>query len=148
MNAREIMTTDILTLPPECSIREAVGKSRETKFQAFPVVDDTGILLGTLNIGRVLRQVMPPYILSGDLPSVPFAPDLDLLHERLATLGAQPVTAIMNTTPPVVRPDSSVLECAALMVNAPKTIHLLPVVEASRRLLGIVTPWDLIKEIA
>ncbi|MCH8041918.1 MAG: CBS domain-containing protein, partial [Nitrospinae bacterium] len=31
---------------------------------------------------------------------------------------------------------------------APKTIHLLPVVEASRRLLGIVTPWDLIKEIA
>ena len=148
MNARDIMTTNIVTLPPDCTIGEAVRRFGETKFQAFPVIDAAGSFLGTLNIWRVLRHVMPRYILSGDLPDVRFAPDLELLHERLATLRNEPVTTIMNTNPPIVRPEHSVLECAALMVNAPKTIHLLPVVEESGRLLGLVSPWDLIKEIA
>jgi CBS domain containing-hemolysin-like protein len=34
------------------------------------------------------------------------------------------------------------------MLNAPKTIHLLPVVDESGRFLGVVAPLDLIKEIA
>jgi CBS domain-containing protein len=148
MNARDIMTTNVQTLPPDCTIGEAVGRFGETKFQAFPIVDGKGALVGTVNIWRVLRNVIPPYIVSGDLPDVRFAPDLELLHERLGTLRSQPVTNIMNKNPPAVPPDCSVLECAALMVNAPKTIHLLPVLDNSKQLLGIVTPWDLIKEIA
>lgn len=148
MNASDIMTTDVQTLPPDCTIGEAVGRFGETKFQAFPIVDGKGALVGTVNIWRVLRNVIPPYIVSGDLPDVRFAPDLELLHERLGTLRSQSVTTIMNKNPPAVSPDCSVLECAALMVNAPKTIHLLPVVDDSKQLLGVVTPWDLIKEIA
>jgi CBS-domain-containing membrane protein len=38
MNARDIMTTNVQTLPPDCTIGEAVGRFGETKFQAFPIV--------------------------------------------------------------------------------------------------------------
>jgi CBS-domain-containing membrane protein len=148
MKARDIMTRDVVTLSPEYSIGDTVRKFAEMKLQAFPVVDAIGNLLGTVNIWQLLRQVMPPYIVSGELPDVGFAPDLNLLHERLASMRDQPVSAIMNRKPPTVRPDHSVLECAALMLNAPKTVHLLPVVDKSGRLLGVVAPFDLIKEIA
>jgi len=148
MKAHDIMTQDVVTLPPECPIGDTVRKFAEMKLQAFPVVDSKGKLLGTVNIWQLLYHVMPSYIVSGDLPDVRFAPDLNLLHERLASMRDQPVSAIMNRKPPTVRPDHSVLECAALMLNAPKTVHLLPVVDESGLFLGVVAPFDLIKEIA
>lgn len=148
MKARDIMTRDVITLPPDCPIGDAVRKFAEMKLQAFPVVDAEGNLLGMVNIWRLLRHVLPPYIVSGDLPDVRFAPDLNQLHERLASMRDQPVSAIMNREPPTVRPDHSVLECAALMLNTPKTVHLLPVVDESGRFLGVIAPLDLIKEIA
>ncbi|TKS61822.1 MAG: CBS domain-containing protein [Nitrospira sp.] len=148
MKARDIMTTDVITLPPDCLIGDLVRKLAEMKLQAFPVVDANGNLLGIVNIWRLLRHVLPPYIVSGDLVDVRFAPDLNQLHERLASMRNQPVSAIMNRKPPTVRPDHSVLECAALMLNTPKTVYLLPVVDESGRFLGIIAPLDLIKEIA
>lgn len=48
----------------------------------------------------------------------------------------------------IVRPNYSILECAALMLNAPKMVHLLPIVDESERFLGITPPLNLIKEIA
>ena len=147
MKARDIMTRDVVTLPPDCPIGDAVKKYAELKLQAFPVVDAKGKLLGMVNIWQLLCHVVPPYIVSGDLPDVRFAPDLHVLHDRLASMRDQPVSTIMNLEPPTLRPDHSVLECAALMLNAPKTVHLLPVVDESGRFLGIVAPFDLIKEI-
>ena len=146
MKARDIMTTELVTLSPACTIGQAVRKFAETKLQAFPVVDEKGILEGTVNVWRLLRHVMPPYIVSGDLPDVRFAPDLSQLHERLAGMRDQTVTLIMNRTPPTVKPEHSVLECAALMLNTPKTVHVLPVVDDRGRLLGVIAPFDLIKE--
>lgn len=148
MKARDIMSSNVQSLSPDCSIGEAVRRIAETKFQAFPVVDQNQILLGTVNIWRILQRVMPSYILSGELPDVRFAPDLSQLHENLSTLKIQPVSTVMNTTPLCVRPDDSVLECATVIMRAPKQVHLLPVIDHDRRLVGVISPWDLIKEIS
>jgi CBS domain-containing protein len=55
---------------------------------------------------------------------------------------------VMNHEPPCVGPDDSVLSCAALIMQTPKAVNLLPVVEDGRRLVGVITAWDIIKEIA
>lgn len=146
MKARDIMSTAVETLMPDCTIGEAVRRFAATRRHAFPVVDATGKLLGTVNLWHLIGHVLPPYIVSGDLPDVRFAPDLNQIHDRLAGLRDQPVSAIMNREPPTVRPTHSVLECAALILNTPKTVHLLPVVDESGRLLGVVAPFDVIKE--
>jgi CBS domain-containing protein len=106
-----------------------------------------GALLGLLNIWDILLKALPPYIISGDLPDVRFAPDLNQLHERLAALRTQAAADLIDRNPPQAKPGDSVLECAALMLHAPHRVHLLPVVDESGRLLGVIAPWDLIKEI-
>ncbi len=104
------MAWDVLTLPPECPICDAVRKFVEMKLQAFSVVNAKGNLFGMVNIWQLLRHVLPFYIVSGDVPDVRFVPDLNQLHERLASMRDQPVSAIMNREPPAVRSDYSILE--------------------------------------
>lgn len=147
MNAQDIMTRQVHSIGPECSIGEALARMAELRLQALPVVENENTLLGMLNFWQILEQAMPSYIAKGDLPDVGFAPDLAQFHERLEALKPQLVTSVMNPHPPCVRPDDSVLACAALIMKTPKTVYLLPVVERTRRLIGLISAWDIIKEI-
>ena len=148
MNAGDIMTRQVHTISPECTIGEALSRMADLRIQAFPVVENNNTLVGTLNFWQILEQALPSYITKGDLPDVRFAPDLAQLHERLEGLKSQPVTLVMNPHPPCVQFNDSVLACAALIMKTPKTVYLLPVVEGDRRLVGIISAWDIIKEIA
>jgi CBS-domain-containing membrane protein len=148
MIARDIMVLHVHTLSPERTIGEALRRFADLKFQAFPVIDENHRLLGTLNFWQILEKAMPSYITKGGLADVRFAPDLAQLHERLEELKPKPVTFVMNPHPPCVHPHDSVLACAALIMTTPKTVYLLPVVEGDRRLVGIISAWDIIKEIA
>lgn len=148
MNAQDIMIRQAHTISPQCTIGEALGQMSVLHFQAFPVVDEKRRLLGTLSFWQILEWAMPSYISQDDLSDVRFAPDLAQFHERLGKLKPNPVTEVMNLHPPCVRPDDSVLACAALIMQTPKTVYLLPVVEGDQQLVGIISAWDLIKEIA
>ncbi len=148
MNARDIMIRQAHTIPPQCTIGEALRHMADLRLQAFPVVNEEKILLGTLNFWQILEWAMPSYISQGDLSDVRFAPDLAQFHERLEKLKPNPVTQVMNPHPPCVRPDDSVLACGALIMKTPKTVYLLPVVEGDHQLVGIISAWDIIKEIA
>lgn len=148
MIARDIMIREVHTIAPDSTVRDALERMASLHIQAFPVVDATGKLLGTLNFWQILEQAMPSYIAKGDLPDVRFAPDLAQLHDRLGELKRQTVTHVMDHDPLSVHPGDSVLACAALIMRTPKTVYLLPVVEEDRRLVGIITAWDIIKGIA
>lgn len=147
MTARDIMTTGTPALAPDTSIEEAARRFRETGLVALPIIDTTGRLQGAVSIRGLLLHALPSYLASQNLQDVRFAPDLLQLHERLVALRRKPVSTVMDQTPLTVRPDHSVLECAALLLHAPSLATLLLVVEESGRLVGVVTPWDLIKEI-
>jgi CBS-domain-containing membrane protein len=148
MIARDIMVLQAHTVSPECTIGEALRRFADLRFQAFPIIDENHRLLGTLNFWQIIEKAMPSYITKGDLPDVRFAPDLGQFHERLEKLKQKLVTHVMNPNPPCVRPEDSVLTCAALIMKTPKTVYLLPVVEGDRQLVGIISAWDIIKEIA
>lgn len=145
MIARDIMVRQVQTLSPQSTIGEALRRFAELRFQAFPVVEGQHRLLGMLNLWQIIEQVMPSYM--EDLPDVRFAPDLGQFHERLEGLKHTPVDQVMNQDPPCVRPEDSVLACAVLIMKTPKTVYLLPVVEGDRQLVGIISAWDIIKEI-
>ncbi len=148
MNARDIMIRQAHTIPPQCTIGEALRQMADLHLQAFPVVDEKKMLLGTLSFWQIIEWAMPSYISQDDLSDVRFAPDLARFHERLGELKLNPVAQLMNAHPPCVRPEDSVLTCAALVMKTPKTVYLLPVVEGDHQLVGIISAWDVIKEIA
>lgn len=145
MKARDVMTTEVRTLTPDCPVGEALRLFAETKLQAFPVVDAAGRLCGTVSALTVLQRALPPYVVSGDLPHVGFAPDLQQVRDRLADLKPRPVTAIMDREPATVRPETPLLECGALLLREVRTSFLLPVVDEAGRLVGVIAPWDLVK---
>ena len=55
---------------------------------------------GILSIMMVFQSILPPYILSGELPQVSFDPDLEEVHQKLDVLRNQPIEGIMKTNPP------------------------------------------------
>ena len=98
--AHDIMTTEMATLPLQCTIGWALKECARLKFQAFPVIDQERRLQGILSIMMVFQSILPPYILSGELPQVSFDPDLEEVHQKLDVLRNQPIERIMKTNPP------------------------------------------------
>ena len=51
MNAREIMTTDVLTVTTDTSVREIASLSLERRISAVPVVDADRRVIGIVSEG-------------------------------------------------------------------------------------------------
>jgi len=144
MKAKDIMTREIVTLPLQCTVGWALRECARKKFQAFPVVDQEGRLRGIFSIMMVFQSILPPYILSGELSQVTYAPDLEEVHQKLATLRKQPIEGTMKPDPPAVSPETSYLACATILLQIQEHFRILPVLE-SKSLVGLIAPWDLIK---
>jgi len=116
VRVREIMSTNVHTLPPSMSIREAAQLMRRYGHEGFPVVE------GSQLVGMLTRS------------------DVDrALHHRL---GEMPIRNILYTGPVYVRPNDPVDEVQRVMIE--HGLGQVPVVEDGR-FVGIVTRTDLIK---
>ena len=116
ISVRDIMSTDLVTVTPVESARQAYDLMRDHRFRHLPVVSE-GRLVGILS-DRDLR----PVLLS---PGLADAAVSELMSEDLTTITA----------------DTLVEDAASLLVV--KKIGCLPVVDGDR-LVGIVTETDLL----
>ncbi len=147
MIVREIMTTEVSFVTADTTIEDAIGLMRKQKVQTMPVVGSDRLFLGMFTVRLFLKKGLPAYIVSGDLPDVRFAPDLPKFRETLDQMRTAAVSTVMDAGHPTVVAENSVLECAALLVNPKQRIRSIPVVDAANHLIGIVTGWDIIKEV-
>ena len=56
MQAKDVMTTRVVTVGPETTVREIAGVLHEKGVSAVPVVDDDGGLLGIVSEGDLIRR--------------------------------------------------------------------------------------------
>jgi CBS domain-containing protein len=56
MKARDIMTTNVVTVSPDTDIAEAVRLMLERQISGVPVIDDSGRLAGILTEGDLMRR--------------------------------------------------------------------------------------------
>lgn len=56
MRARDIMTTNVVSVSPETEIAEAVRLMLERQISGLPVIDDSGRLAGILTEGDLMRR--------------------------------------------------------------------------------------------
>ncbi|HIA14093.1 MAG TPA: CBS domain-containing protein [Nitrospirales bacterium] len=143
----EIMTTKVSFVAVDATIEDAISIMRKEKVQTMPVVGADRLFVGMFTVRLFLKKALPAYIGSGDLPDVRFAPDLPQFHETLYQMRTAAVSTVMNTNHPTVVAENSVLECAALLTNPDQRIRSIPVVDTANHLIGIVTGWDIIKEL-
>ena len=133
----DVMTRDVVTVPPEASFREAVRLIEERHVDALPVVDDTGTVIGVLaESDLLLKEELSegPRGQSG----MPWQRRRDRVRAS-----ATVVREAMSTRMVTVGAEASLSAAARLMHR--HRVGGLPVVDGDRHLQGIVTRSDLLR---
>ena len=130
--AHDVMTPDPLTLRARTRVSAAARIMAERRFKRLPVVDEDGKLVGILARLDVLRSVAhmaqePPTQLAGPQES-----------GRL-------VREFMTTSLPTVAPDSPAADVLQRLAASP--YRRVVVVDAQRKVLGIITDHELIQHV-
>lgn len=130
MIARDLMTSNPLTVTPQASIAEAWEVMRELTVRHVPVVED-GVLVGMLS-DRDLAQV--------DIARVLRVGGADALRGELET----PIVEVMISDVISVEPETDVSDVISLLLE--HKIGALPVVEpGTREVLGIISYVDVLR---
>ena len=124
---RDIMNSNLTTLPREASLLDAAITMRRSSLRHLPIVDGER-LVGIISERDVQR--CSPSLLS------PITQE-----EYNAIFETTPIEKVMLRNPITVTPDSSVRDAVAIMID--RKVGCLLVVEGER-LVGIVTRSDIL----
>jgi len=142
MKAQDVMTTNVATVSPNNSVRQAAKVMLARRVSGLPVVDDEGRLVGLISEGDLLRRSE-----LGSGPTVTRAgPPLSSDERARAYVksNAWRVDDVMSRDLVVVEEEASLSRVAALMEE--HSIKRLPVVRGGA-LVGIVSRANLLRAI-
>lgn len=134
----DIMSRDIVSVQFGTDLEEAWTQLRAHKIKALPVVDNFGRLTGILTVADYLRQM-------DDTTAAGLAVRLQGLLKRTPgthSEKAEVVGQIMTTQVHAARIDTPIAELVHRLSD--KNMHHIPVVNDTRRVLGMVTQSDII----
>jgi len=127
--ARDLMSSPVHTLSSDGTASEAWAEMTRRNIRHLPITSVHGILVGIISDRDLLRQV----------PELTAATSLNhATHQTLADL--------MTTRVVSAAPTTNVRDIARLMLD--ERIHAVPILDAHRRLVGILTTRDLLRGIA
>ena len=141
----EVMTSDVITLTPETSVEAAVQLLSEHRISGAPVVDGDGRLVGLLDDTDLLlseARLHAPTTIELLGAYITFPGESRRYEDQLRQALAQTVGDAMEDDPHVVGTDATVEQVATIMVD--RGVSRVPVVDADRRVIGIVTRGDLV----
>ncbi len=144
LQARDIMTTDVITVTPETPVLELAKLLAAHKINGAPVVTAEGQLVGVVTQSDLIDRVKKL-----ELPHVITILDAHFFLERPSTfkknlekmLGNQ-VADIMTSPPVTIPPDMPLEDIASTMAR--RQVHTLPVMEG-HKLVGIIGKIDIIR---
>lgn len=143
VRAEEVMTRTVTTVHPEASLAEVVEKLLDKDYTALPVVDAAGRVVGMISDIDLLER--------GDMEvslSLKKAVDPDLARTLIARLrqSTRTVAQVMTPEPVTIGPHAHLSEAARVMSK--KGLKRLPVVDADKRLLGVLGRLDILTTLA
>ncbi|MFO7987417.1 MAG: CBS domain-containing protein [Desulfatiglandaceae bacterium] len=146
-NASDIMTTDVITVRKDTSLKELAGILYNNHINGVPVVDDDGSLLGIICESDLIRKDKKLHI-----PTVVAIFDVVLYLERpsriqkeIDRLSATTVEDLYTQDPVTVDEKTPIDDIATLMTE--KKIYTIPVVDGDR-LVGVIGKADLLRTVA
>lgn len=148
LTAEDLMSREVLTLPRESSIQDALQSLMRARVGGAPVVDERGRCIGVFSISDCSRRIQRGSQAVRTPPPIPgcVCSEWEVVEPDWGTLPADAVSRYMTPDPVVVQPDAPMGELAQMMVDA--HIHRLIVVEGDRRPIGIVSSTDVLAAVA
>lgn len=131
MLVHDVMSTSPVTVSPDTSVADLLAGFDRHDFNAFPVVDSRGRLVGVVSKLDVLRA---------------FLPGQEATSEANGALAEERVDALMTTDVASVGPEDDLVLAGELMVGA--RLQSLPVIErrdAAPALVGVVSRGDVLR---
>jgi CBS domain-containing protein len=144
--AKDVMTTEVITVSPETEIAQVAKILLEKRINGVPVVDASGKLVGILCQSDLIAQQkkfpLPSLftLLDGFMPLT----SSKKIEKEVEKISAIQVAHAMTPNPVTVEPDTSLEDVATLMVD--KNFHTLPVI-SDGNLVGIIGKEDVLKTI-
>jgi len=147
ITAKDIMTTDVVTVDPKTSVKEAANIMSEKGISGLPVVQN-GELVGIVTENDLIikdkKLHFPEYI--NVIGGIIYLESYKKFREEFKKFIAVNVEELMTKDVITVSPDDSIEDIATIMHQ--KNVNRLPVVDNSGQLIGIVTRANIVKHIA
>lgn len=143
MRARDIMTTDPVTVPPDMPLEAVASKMADRAISGLPVVDADGRLVGLVTDGDLMRRLSA----KEDKPASFFAALLGADAEQAqayARAHGRRVRDVMSTDLATVNEDATVEEVAHILET--RRIRRVPVLRDGK-LVGVVSRADLMRAV-
>lgn len=144
LTARDIMTTDVVTVTTETSLKELATLFVKTGHSNFPVLDDKGRLAGVISETDLIEQQKPLHIptVMALFDGVFYLGSEKRFKEEVAKVTATTVGELFQGNPVTCSPDATTREMAGLMSQ--HKVHLLPVLDEGQ-MVGVVARLDMIR---
>ena len=147
LTARDIMTTDVVTVEPSLSVKEAARIMSERALGALPVIDD-GAVVGIVTEGDLIMQdvkVRFPTTIHLLDAFIFYPPSQEKMEGELKKAVAATVAQVMTREPVHVTADASIEDVATLMVD--RDVSRVLVMDGTS-LVGVVSKSDIVRTIA
>jgi CBS domain-containing protein len=148
MTLDDAVTREPVKLRPTDTVARAVELLVEGRAVALPVVDEAGELVGMFGIDDLAKMLLPRAVTLGvgleELADLDFVADtLGEVRERMGEVCEEPVGRhLEGGRSQTLDPDSSFTEALFLLHRLRRD---LPVVEEETgKLVGMVSPWDVL----
>jgi CBS-domain-containing membrane protein len=153
MSCEAIMTVDPPVLHPSDTVGMAVDRLLSERVLALPVIEEDRRYIGMFAKSRLFGLLLPAVVATESAhPSMGKIPELGFLREylpemqaRLRSIADHPVSRYVDSTVPVLHPDSPVV---AAVLQVFRTRNFVPVVDkASGKLAGMISTWDTLAKV-
>jgi CBS domain-containing protein len=144
---KDVISTSVVSINPQDTLREAVDTMVENRVSALPVVDARGRCVGIISVTDLLGMTKD---LSDELNALSESRGLD--HEALvqkleqADVLTEQVNAWMSTEVVSVGIESTIHHAARQMLR--NRVHRLVVLDDERHVVGVVSTMDLLAAFA
>lgn len=148
LTAKDIMTTDVVTVSPETEILQAAKLLLEKHFNGLPVLNKEGNLVGIICQSDLVVQQksFPVPTLLTFLDGFISLSSTKKIENEIKKIAAVTVADAMTRRPITVKPDTRLEAVASLMVD--KNLHTLPVIDEDNNLVGILGKEDILRSIS
>lgn len=144
MKVSELMTREVMTIPPEMSVREAARILFERQISGLPVVDEQRKVVGMITEKEIIAMALPRYV--EQLGDFDYILDEEPFAKKITEADKIKVKDIMRKEVLCVTEDTPIPEVARLMIA--KKARRIPVLDKDKKLVGIIARADIVKKIA
>ena len=144
LNASDIMTTEVITVKKETSLKELAEILYKNRINGVPVVDDEGLLIGIICESDLVRKDkklhIPTVVALFDV--VFYLESSKNIEKEIKQINATTVEELFTRKVVTVDEKTPIDEIATIMTQ--KKIYTIPVMDGNR-MVGIIGKGDVIR---